>query len=136
MGRRASREGVMKLLYQLELQKDDRQEQIDLVLEDRSFTSKDKEYIRDVIDGVYEHLEEIDDMIKNALNGWMIDRISKLELAVLRLSLYEIKYRDDIPSKVTFNEAVELTKRYVGPDKTAFVNGLLGKYVGEDKCLD
>ena len=107
MGRRASREGVMKLLYQLELQKDDRQEQIDLVLEDRSFTSNDKEYMRSVIDGVYEHLEEIDSMIQNALKGWMIDRISKIELAVLRLSLYEIKYRDDIPSKVTLNEAVE-----------------------------
>ena len=136
MGRRASREGVMKLLYQLELQKSDKQEQIDLVLEDRSFTINDKEYIRDVVDGVYEHLEEIDNMIKNALNGWMIERISKLELAVLRLSLYEIKYRDDRPSKVTFNEAVELTKRYVGPDKAAFVNGLLGRYIDEDKSLD
>ena len=134
MGRRASREGVMKLLYQLELQKDDRQEQIDLVLEDRSFTSNDKEYMRSVIDGVYEHLEEIDSMIQNALKGWMIDRISKIELAVLRLSLYEIKYRDDIPSKVTLNEAVELTKKYAGTDKTAFVNGLLGKYIGEDNC--
>lgn len=136
MGRRASREGVMKLLYQLELQKDDRQEQIDWVLEDRSFTSNDKKYIEDVVNGVYEHLEEIDDMIQRALNGWMIDRISKIELAVLRLSLYEIKYRDDIPSKVTFNEAVELTKKYVGPDKAAFVNGLLGKYVDEDNCTE
>ena len=135
MGRRASREGVMKLLYQLELQKDDRQEQIDLVLKDRSFTSNDKEYINDVVNGVYEHLEEIDNMIQSALNGWMIDRISKIELVVLRLSIYELKYRADIPSKVTFNEAVELTKKYVGEDKTAFVNGLLGKYIGEDNCV-
>jgi len=134
MGRRASREGVMKLLYQLELQKDNRQEQIDWVLEDRSFTDNDKEYIRDVVDGVYEHLDEIDNMIEQALSGWMIDRISKIELVILRLSIYEIKYREDIPSKVTFNEAVELTKKYVGPEKTAFINGLLGKYVGEDNC--
>ena len=134
MGRRASREGVMKLLYQLELQKDNRQEQIDWVLEDRSFTDNDKEYIRDVVDGVYEHLDEIDNMIEQALSGWMIDRISKIELVILRLSIYEIKYREDIPSKVTFNEAVELTKKYVGPEKAAFVNGLLGKYVGEDNC--
>ena len=136
MGRRASREGVMKLLYQLELQKDDRQEQIDWVLEDRIFTSNDKEYIKDVVNGVYEHLDEIDSMIRDALNGWMIDRISKIELVVLRLSLYEIKYRDDIPAKVTFNEAVELTKKYVGPDKAAFVNGLLGKYASEDNCSE
>ena len=136
MGRRASREGVMKLLYQLELQKDNRQEQIDWLLEDRSFTSNDKEYIKDVVNGVYQHLDEIDDMIGNALKGWMIDRISKIELAVLRLSLYELKYRSDIPSKVTFNEAVELIKKYVGPDKAAFVNGLLGKYVDEDNCSE
>lgn len=136
MGRRASREGVMKLLYQLELQKDNRQEQIDWLLEDRSFTSNDKEYIKDVVNGVYQHLDEIDDMIGSALKGWMIDRISKIELAVLRLSLYELKYRSDIPSKVTFNEAVELIKKYVGPDKAAFVNGLLGKYVDEDNCSE
>ncbi|MBP5427537.1 MAG: transcription antitermination factor NusB [Clostridiales bacterium] len=135
MGRRASREVVMKLLYQLELQKGNRQEQIDLVLEDGSFSSNDKNYILDVVDGVYEHEQEIDGMIEKALKGWMIDRISKLELAVLRLAIYEIKYREDIPVKVTFNEAIELTKKYVGPDKTSFINGLLGTYVDEDNYV-
>ena len=68
-----------------------------------------------------------------ALKGWTLDRISKIELSILRLALYEMKYRDDIPAKVSFNEAIELTKRYVGEDKTAFVNGLLGKYINDSK---
>lgn len=133
MGRRASRKITMKLLYQLELQKEDRQEQIDLVLEQEDLSNKDKGYIKDVLEGVNSHLEEIDELIKAALKGWTLDRISKIELSILRLALYEMKYRDDIPAKVSFNEAIELTKEYAGEDKTAFINGLLGKYINESK---
>ena len=133
MGRRASRDITMKLLYQLEVQKEDRQEQIDLVLEQENLSSNDKEYVKDVLEGVNNNLDEIDERIKAGLKGWTLDRISKIELSILRLALYEIKYRDDIPAKVSFNEAIELTKKYVGQDKTAFVNGLLGKYINESK---
>ena len=133
MGRRASRDITMKLLYQLEVQKEDRQEQIDLVLEQEGLSSNDKEYIKDVLEGVNNNKDEIDDRIRVALKGWTLDRISKIELSILRLALYEMKYRDDIPAKVSFNEAIELTKRYVGEDKTAFVNGLLGRYINDSK---
>ena len=133
MGRRASRDITMKLLYQLEVQKEDRQEQIDLVLEQEGLSSNDKEYIKDVLEGVNKNKDEIDERIRVALKGWTLDRISKIELSILRLALYEMKYRDDIPAKVSFNEAIELTKRYVGEDKTAFVNGLLGKYINDSK---
>ena len=133
MGRRASRDITMKLLYQLEVQKEDRQEQIDLVLEQEGLSSNDKEYIKDVLEGVNKNKDEIDERIRVALKGWTLDRISKIELSILRLALYEMKYRDDIPAKVSFNEAIELTKRYVGEDKTAFVNGLLGRYINDSK---
>ena len=133
MGRRASREIVMKLLYQLELQKEDRQEQIDLVLEQERLSSNDEKYIRDMIDGVYSNLDDIDSLIERGLKGWTLDRISKVELSVLRIALYEMKYRDDIPIKVSFNEAIELTKKYSGQDKASFVNGLLGRYISNDE---
>ena len=133
MGRRASREIVMKLLYQLELQKEDRQEQIDLVLEQENLRSNDKKYVEDILEGVYNNLEYIDSLIKKGLKGWTLDRISKVELAILRIALYEMKYREDIPIKVSFNEAIELTKKYSGQDKAAFVNGLLGKYIVDDE---
>ncbi len=133
MGRRASREIVMKLLYQLELQKEDRQEQIDLVLEQENLRSNDKKYVEDILEGVYNNLEYIDSLIKKGLKGWTLDRISKVELSILRIALYEMKYREDIPIKVSFNEAIELTKKYSGQDKAAFVNGLLGKYIVDDE---
>lgn len=133
MSRRASRETSMKLLYQLDLQKEDKKEQIDEVLAEEGIDEKDKEYILDVIEGVHSNIEAIDSLIESGLKGWKLDRISKVELAILRLALYEMKYRDDIPAKVSFNEAIELTKKYVGNDKTAFINGLLGKYINESK---
>ena len=107
MGRRASREIVMKLLYQLELQKDDRKEQIDLVLEQEKLGENDRKYVEDLISGIYEKVNEIDSLIRQGLKGWTLDRISKVELAILRIALYEMKYRKDIPIKVSFNEAIE-----------------------------
>ena len=136
MGRRASREIVMKLLYQLELQKEDRQEQIDLVLEQERLGDNDKKYVEDMIGGIYKNLSEIDSLIEKGLKGWTLDRISKVELAILRIALYEMKYREDIPIKVSFNEAIELTKRYSGQDKSAFINGLLGRYITNDEYTE
>ncbi len=127
MGRRASREAAMKLLYQLEFQKDDKKEQISIALEDESFTQKDKQYIEDIIDGVHNNIELIDSVIENKATGWKIGRLSKIDLSILRIGIYEILKRDDIPYSVSVNEAVELAKKYSNEDAGAFVNGLLAK---------
>ncbi|NJD03551.1 MAG: transcription antitermination factor NusB [Ruminiclostridium sp.] len=127
MGRRASREIAMKLLYQLEIQKDDREEQIHRVLEENSFTGKDREYVSGVIDGVQENLLFIDKAIEIHSKGWKIGRISKIDLSIMRLSIYEICFRDDIPYNVSVNEAVELAKKYSTEDAGSFVNGILSK---------
>lgn len=127
MGRRASREAAMKLLYQLEIQKSDKSEQIDMALEDENFTDNDKKYIRDVIDGVNENVTLIDSIIEKNSMGWKINRISKIDLSILRIGIYEILYREDIPFSVSVNEAVELAKKYSNEDAGAFVNGLLAK---------
>ena len=133
MGRRASREAAMKLLYQLEFQKDDKKEQIALALEDESFTQKDKQYIEDIIEGVHSNVELIDSIIENKATGWKIGRLSKIDLSILRIGIYEILKRNDIPYSVSVNEAVELAKKYSNEDAGAFVNGLLAKVSKDDQ---
>jgi transcription antitermination protein NusB len=127
MGRRASREIAMKLLYQLEIQKEDHEEQIKTVLEEHSLTQNDKDYIVEVVDGVFSNLLYIDKIIDKYSKGWKISRISKVDLSILRLSIYEISYRKDIPLSVSVNEAVELGKKYSSEEAGAYINGLLGK---------
>lgn len=132
MGRRASRETAMKLLYQMEIQKSDKSEQIEMALEDESFTEKDKKYIRNIIDGVNEKVAIIDSIIEKNAMGWKINRVSKIDLSILRIGIYEILYREDIPFSVSVNEAVELAKKYSNDDAGSFVNGLLAKVTKTD----
>lgn len=136
MGRRASREAAMKLLYQLEIQKNDKNEQIDMALEDDNLTDNDKKYIRSVIEGVNEKVILIDSIIEKKSMGWKISRLSKIDLSILRIGIYEILYRDDIPYSVTVNEAVELAKKYSNEDAGAYVNGLLAKVSKSDNVND
>lgn len=132
MGRRASREAAMKLLYQLEIQKNDRNEQIEMALEDESFTDNDRAYIRGIIDGVSEKVTLIDSIIEKYSMGWKISRLSKIDLSILRIGIFEILYREDIPFSVSVNEAVELAKKYSNEEAGAFVNGLLAKVTKAD----
>jgi len=127
MGRRASREVAMKLLYQLEIQRDDREEQIKTALEENSLTQSDADYLLDVIEGVNNNLPYIDKIIEKSSKSWKINRLSKVDLSILRLGIYEISYRDDIPFSVSINEAVELAKKYSGDEAGSFINGVLGK---------
>ena len=125
MGRRASRELAMKLLYQLEMQKDDREQQKSRFFEDNTLAEKDKVYINDVVNGVFGRQETIDNMIEVNSKGWKMGRISKVDLSIMRLSIYEICFRNDIPLNVSINEAVELAKKYSNKDAGSFVNGIL-----------
>jgi N utilization substance protein B len=128
MGRRAAREIAMKLLYQLEIQKADRSDQIDFVLSDNEVSKSSQEYITDVVDGVTYNKLFLDRMIENYSKGWKLSRLSKVDLSILRLSIYEMKFREDIPFNVSINEAVELAKRFSGEEAGAFINGILGKF--------
>jgi transcription antitermination protein NusB len=126
MGRKASRELAMKLLYQLEFQKDDMANQLKLLFAENELTENDRSYIQDVIEGVNQHLEQLDVLIETHAKGWKLSRISKVDVSILRLSIYEMLYRKDIPQNVSINEAVELSKQYSGEESGAFVNGILG----------
>jgi len=127
MGRRASREMAMKLLYQMEIQKEDREAQKELFFKENPLSENDKAYVNDVIDGVFANLDYISELIEKNSKGWKINRISKIDLSIMRLSIYEICFRNDIPYSVSVNEAVELAKKYSGEDAGSFINGILSK---------
>lgn len=93
-------------------------------------SAEDKKYITEVTQGIAEKIEELDEKIKPYLKGWTMDRIAKTDLAILRLAVYEIFYRDDIPYKVSINEAVELAKAFCDDASPSFINGVLAGVVG------
>lgn len=137
MGRRESRENAMKLLYQVQIQKDDIQEQIDRFIEEHEINDgQDREYLLNVVNGVIDKEMELDCLISNYARGWTISRMPKVDLAIMRLSCYEIKFRDDIPMNVSINEAVELAKKYSGEQSGTFVNGVLGKMFSQLSSQD
>lgn len=127
MGRRTSRELSMKLLYQMEIQKDGIKEQIEDFISENNINGEDREFICELIDGVLKNKRDIDNLIEKNLKGWKIDRISKIDLSILRLAIHEILNRPDIPLSVSINEAIELAKKYSTEESGAFINGVLGK---------
>ena len=131
MNRTAIREKAFKLIYSLEIQKyEDLQEQINLYFESENIENLEaKEYIEDAVLGIEKNKEKIVSLVeKNLKSDWKIERISKIDLAILKLAIYEIKYKD-IPFKVVINEAVELAKKYGEDTSKNFVNGILASVV-------
>lgn len=88
---------------------------------------KDKAYIETKYAKVKEHLEEIDRMLNETSEGWKTSRMGKVDLAILRLAVYEMFFDEDVPVSVAINEAVELGKRFGTDDSSSFINGILGK---------
>ena len=129
MTRRELRENIFRILFKVEFNDiEEMDEQMDYTLfEIEDINPKDEKYITDKVRSIINVLSELDSIIEEISDGWRIDRIGKAELAILRLAIYEIKYDDDIPFKVSVNEAVELAKKYCNPDAGGFVNGLLAK---------
>ncbi len=134
MNRTTMRESAFKLIYSLEIQKkqDNLKEQIDIYFESENIENKSaKEYIEDAVLGIENHKEEILGLIeKNLKADWKIDRISKIDLSILKLAIYEIQYKE-IPFKVVINEAVELAKKYGEDSSKNFVNGILASIVNK-----
>lgn len=133
MRRTEIRELAFKLIYSLEIQKiHDLDEQIELYLESNEINDKQAiNYINDCMNGIEDHKEEINKIIQDSLTQeWKIERISKINLSLLKLAIYEIKYKD-IPYKVEINEVVELAKTYGEETSSKFINGALAKVVKE-----
>ncbi len=123
MTRRQAREEAFILIFEKVFNSDSVDDILDLAAEVRDITPD--EYIKTVFTGVYEKLDELDEIISQNSIGWNIKRISKTSLCVLRLAIYEVKFMESIPTAVSINEAVELCKKYATNEDASFVNGIL-----------
>lgn len=123
MTRKMAREEAFILIFEKVFTKESAEDILALANESRDLVPDD--YIKTVFSGVYDNLEELDDIISSTAVGWKIERISKTALCVLRLALFEIKFMDDIPLSVSINEAVEICKKYATTEDASFVNGIL-----------
>lgn len=134
MKRSAAREETFKLLYSLEIQKDNLEEQIDLYFEtEGNFDEETKKYIKTTILGIEENINSIESKIsENLKKDWKLDRISKVNLVLLKLAIYEILYTE-VPYKVAINEVIELSKKYGDETSPNFINGILASIVKESE---
>ncbi len=135
MSRKLARELTFKVVFSTNFQSEveDIENLIENLVNDNELneevTSEDRKYIEEISFGVLKNKEELDEQIEKYLKGWTMDRIGKTDLAILRLAVYEILYRDDIPYKVSINEAVELAKLFCDESSPAFINGVLAGIV-------
>lgn len=129
MGRKQAREGAMKLLFQMESNNDFSNDALNMYLDNFNHDEKEIEYIKDAITTIRDNVEDIDNNIVLNLEGWSIHRLAKVDLSVLRLAIYEILYRNDIPVEVSINEAIETVKKYSKEESFKFINGVLGGFV-------
>ena len=116
MNRRGIREQVFKLLFRAEFNTPDQMEEQAIIEKTRK---------------IMEKIPELDQMIGSGLKGWRLDRVGKVELAILRLAVYEICFDDDVPAGAAINEAVELAKKFGQDNAGQFVNGVLAQFAAE-----
>jgi transcription antitermination protein NusB len=131
MSRRSLRERVFKLLFRIEFNtKEEMAEQCQFFFEEEENASEEEEtaYISEKYADIMSHLSEIDELINSLAKGWSTARMGKVDLTIIRLAVYEIKFDDTIPTKVAINEAVELAKKFGQDESAGFVNGVLAKF--------
>lgn len=154
MNRRKSREIAMKLLFQTTINKEDFKDVIanlkeNIEVENSKLDSEeilfkkeidpesidlkdvDMEYIIRVLKGVQEYGDNIDKEIEKNLRNWKLNRVSRIDISILRICTYEFLYEEDIPKNVSINEAIELAKKYSADKSAAFINGVLGNMLKE-----
>lgn len=134
MGRKKARDSAFKCVYQLEFNQGEnlKEKILENCFEENLNDEDEREYIENVLSGVILNLDKIDNIILSNLKNWTISRIAKIDLAILRVAIYELEFADlNTPVKVVANEAVELAKTYGNNDSRSFVNGLLAKVIKE-----
>lgn len=130
MNRSQQRETIFKLLYLSGFNDEEEiKGQMELFYEGQELVPAEKEkvYIETKYSGVREHISEIDRMLNETSEGWKTSRMGKVDLAILRLAVYEMFFDEDVPVGVAINEAVELGKRFGTDESSSFINGILGK---------
>lgn len=139
MSRTSAREHAFKILYQMQVAPEEIESTVNLYLEnfaEEAVNDSDRAFIVQEIVGTTSRTKELDEKIAGALKGWTLSRLSKVDLAILRLAVYEILHDDSIPVSVSINEAINLAKKYSQDAAPAFINGVLGSVVPEDAAAE
>lgn len=133
MNRTEARQEAFKLLYSMEIQQTSDEEQIDLFIQNNEITQENTiEYIQETIKGIFQNKESIQEKISENLKAeWKLERISKVDLSLLELAIFEMLYKQ-IPYKVAINEVIELAKKYGEDNSASFINGILASVVKKD----
>lgn len=129
MNRVKSREHLLQLAYQMEITSESALETFNDFVENEEILKSDLdlEYIKAGLLGIEENKDKINSLIETQLVKWKLNRISKVNLSILRISAYEMLFAEDVPGKVSINEAIELCKKYSDNKSVSFINGVLDK---------
>ena len=129
MSRKELREHIFRMLFRIEFNSEEEmKEQEEFYFEDlEEATGKDQEYILNKYRMIVAKKEEIDALLNEITEGWKTSRMNRVDLTILRLATYEVKWDEDVPTGVAINEAVELAKKYSSDEGPAFINGVLAK---------
>jgi N utilization substance protein B len=125
--RRRGREIAMQILYQLEANPLDTREVLESFWEHGAASGQVREFTTRIVEGVLQHREEIDRLIRKHSEHWRLERINRVDKSILRMGVFELLFCDDIPVKVALNEAVDLGKKYGTEESGSFINGILDK---------
>ncbi|MBC7087255.1 MAG: transcription antitermination factor NusB [Tissierellales bacterium] len=136
MGRKQTREALMQVVYQMDLNKNFSKEEVSNFLNNFSLADCEVDYLEESAYGIIDNLDTIDKSIEEYTEGWSIERLPRVDLAILRVAFYEIVYRDDIPTEVAINEAIEIAKKYSAPDAFKYINGVLGSFVRANEIYE
>lgn len=123
--RRKAREVALQVLFQIDVSQVDVDEAVELFWTNFEAPENVREFSTYLIKGTHSQLNEIDELIKSCSENWSLDRMSKVDKNILRLAVFELVYCDDIPPKVTLNEAIDLGKYYGSENSGSFINGIL-----------
>lgn len=129
--RRRSREHALQTLYQSEITKEDTIRILPQLLDEFSPDEGKDEFAEKLVIGVREHRHEIDRLIKQYSENWRLDRMPIIDRSILRMAIYELLYCEEIPPKVTLNEAIDLGKHYGSEESGSFINGVLDRIQNE-----
>lgn len=123
--RRKAREFALKVLFHMEFNPGLPDETFTLICDNFGVSESIQSFSKELVLGVYENKKKLDDTIRKSSKNWKLERMSRADRSILRLAVFEILFRQDIPPKVSIDEAVELGKKYGTEDSSSFINGIL-----------